>query len=72
MNVRIDDRRWRRTQLGQQRVVALEVPAGIHDNRVTVTHQHITQRPLPHAIELNHVRQGRGGGEERERASGVP
>ena len=61
MNVRVDHRGGCRAQLRQQRVVAFQVPAGIDDDGVTVTHEHITQRPFSDAIELYHVRQGRRG-----------
>ena len=63
MSVRVDHRRGRRPQLGQQRVVALEVPSRIYDHSITVAHQDITQRSLADAIELNHVGQGRSRGE---------
>ena len=61
VNVRIDHRRGRGAQLGQQRVVALDVPSRIHHDGVSVTDQDIAERSLADAIELHDVGEGRGG-----------
>ena len=55
VNVRIDDGRRTRLELGEKFVVTLEVPARIYHNRVTVAHEHVAERALADAIELDHV-----------------
>ncbi len=61
MNVRIDDSGGCRAKLRQQRIVAIDVPSRINDDGVPIAHEHVAQRPFADAIELHHMRQGRGG-----------
>ena len=57
VDMRIDDCRGRRLQRREQGVVALYVPARIHDDGVAIAHQDVAERPLADTIELDHVGQ---------------
>ena len=50
MHVGIDDGAGRGVQLFQYRFIALDVAAGIHDERVTIALEHIAERAFSHAV----------------------
>ena len=58
MDVCVDHCRRCRAELFEQCVVALQMAARIDHHGVAIAHEHVTQCPFSHAIELHHVRQG--------------
>src|SRR5207302_8801464 len=72
VHVRVDHGGGCGVELPQQLVVALDVTARVDDDGVAVAHQHVRQRALAHAVDLNDPLHRGGGGEEPRQIDGLP
>ena len=72
MHVRVRDADGRGAELLEQHVVPVDVAPRVHDQRLPVAHQHVAQRPLADAVELQHALKRRRGRQRPGHVHGFP